>query len=198
MQEFNHRVTIIGGTGAGEHGLVLSYEAVTNQRCTMSKPWVITPDATSQYVLTPADCDVELWNDNSVTGDGDWAIMQADLDTITGAAGALIDDGTGAGQIALTAGAIDTVTTLTGHTAQTGDTYALLNSADSEPPQAAPSQTASLAVKIATMFKFMVNKKTSTATTISVFNSDESTVDHKSTISDNGTTYTEGEYGTGP
>jgi len=35
---------------------------------------------------------------------------QNDLDTITGTAGALIDDGTGAGQIALTAGAIDNVT----------------------------------------------------------------------------------------
>lgn len=44
----------------------------------------------------------------------------------------------------------------------------------------------------------MVNKKTSTSTTISVFNSDESTVDHKSTISDDGSTYTEGEYKTGP
>jgi len=38
-------------------------------------------------------------------------LAQLDLDIITGTAGALIDDGTGAGQIALTSGAIDTVTT---------------------------------------------------------------------------------------
>jgi hypothetical protein len=85
-----------------------------------------------------------------------------------------------------------------GYTAQTGDTYALLNSADSEPAQGAPVHTASLAVKIATMFKFMVNKKLATNALISVLNSDESTVDHKAIISDDATTYTEGEYKTGP
>ncbi len=37
-------------------------------------------------------------------------LAQLDLDTITGTAGALVDDGTGAGQIALTGGAIDNVT----------------------------------------------------------------------------------------
>lgn len=36
-------------------------------------------------------------------------LAQLDLDTITGTAGALIDDGTGAGQLALTGGAIDSV-----------------------------------------------------------------------------------------
>ena len=63
---------IVAGTGAGEHGLILSYEAVTNQRATMSKAWVIAPDTDSEYILVPADVDVELWNDNTVTGDGDW------------------------------------------------------------------------------------------------------------------------------
>lgn len=50
---------------------------------------------------------------NTVTGGATSAAQttaQNDLDTITGTAGALIDDGTGAGQIALTAGAIDNVT----------------------------------------------------------------------------------------
>lgn len=64
--------------------------------------------------------------------------------------------------------------------------------------QSTPSQTPTLEDAIALIYKFMVNKKTSTSTTISVFNADESTVDHKSTISDNGTTYTEGEWTTGP
>ena len=111
-------------------------------------------------------------------------------------------DGNVVGSVGSVSGAVGSVTgavgSVTGHTNQTGDTYALLNSADSEPPQAAPVHTASLAVKIATIFKFMVNKKTSTATEIDVFNSDELTVDHKSTISDDATTYTEGEYKTGP
>jgi len=49
----------------------------------------------------------------------DIATAQADLDIITGTAGALIDDGTGAGQIALTAGAIDNVTTVATTTTNT-------------------------------------------------------------------------------
>lgn len=75
------RIVIISGTGAGEHGLILSYASST-QIATMSKAWVITPDNTSEYILSPADCDVELWNDNTVTGDGDWAEMQTDLDAV--------------------------------------------------------------------------------------------------------------------
>ena len=76
------RVTITAGTGAGEHGLILSYASST-QIATMSKAWVVTPDATSEYILIPADVDVELWNDVAVTGDGDWANVQTDLDTLT-------------------------------------------------------------------------------------------------------------------
>ena len=81
----------------------------------------------------------------------------------------------------------------------TGDTYALLNSADSEPAQGTPVHTASLAVKIATIFKFLVNKKTATSTELAVYNSvTETTVDHKSTISEVTGTYTEGEWISGP
>lgn len=80
------RCIIVGGTGAEEHGLIKSYDGTTKV-ATMSKAWTITPDATSEFVLVPADVDVELWNDNTVTGDGDWAAVQADLDIITGATG---------------------------------------------------------------------------------------------------------------
>jgi hypothetical protein len=61
------RVMITGGTGVGEHGIVISYEAVTNQRCTMAENWVVQPDATSEYILVPADADVETWQHNVVT-----------------------------------------------------------------------------------------------------------------------------------
>ena len=52
--------------------------------------------------------------------------------------------------------------------------------------------------KIAWLYKTLRNKKTSTATLIEIFNDDASTVDHKRTISDDGTTYTEQEIETGP
>lgn len=64
------RVIIIAGTGVGEHGLILDYDGVTNQRATMSQNWVVQPDATSEYILVPADADVESWQHNIVTASG--------------------------------------------------------------------------------------------------------------------------------
>ena len=75
------RCVIVGGTGIGEHGLILSYNSTT-QVATMSKAWVITPDQTSEYILSPADVDVELWNDNTVTGDGDWSTVASEVTAI--------------------------------------------------------------------------------------------------------------------
>ena len=83
------RCVIVDGTGAEEHGLIKSYNGTTKV-ATMSKPWVITPDATSEFTLSPADVDVELWNDNTVSGNGDWAAMQSDLDIITDTDGVVI------------------------------------------------------------------------------------------------------------
>jgi hypothetical protein len=71
------RVVITAGTGVSEHGLILSYVGSTRV-ATMSKAWTVTPDNTSEYTVVPADCDVELWNDNTVTGDGDWAAQKAE------------------------------------------------------------------------------------------------------------------------
>ena len=91
------RCVIVAGTGAGEHGLIKTYAAST-RIATMSKAWVITPDNTSEFVLVPADVDVEMWNDNTVTGDGDWAQVASDVaailvDTaVIGAAGAGLTD----------------------------------------------------------------------------------------------------------
>jgi hypothetical protein len=98
------------------------------------------------------------------------------------------------------AGRLDAILdTIASGTPQTGDAYLILTEAGTEPVQATPVHTSSLAVKIATIFKFMVNKKTATATEISVYNSvTETTVDHKSTISEAAGVYTEGEYITGP
>lgn len=67
-----------------------------------------------------------------------------------------------------------------------------------EPGQGQPGATISLAQKIGYIYKFLRNRVTSTATTISVFSDNETTVDHKSTHSDDGTTYDRGEFRTGP
>lgn len=75
--------------------------------------------------------------------------------------------------------------------ALTVDTYA-------EPGQGAPGATVSLKDKIGYIYKFLRNKKTSTSTTISVYDDAGTTVDQKATISDDAVTYTEGEYESGP
>ena len=71
------------------------------------------------------------------------------------------------------------------------DTYA-------EPGQGAPAATATLAAKINYLFKWARNRITQTATTLSIFADDATTVDQKATVSDDGTTYDRGELGTGP
>jgi hypothetical protein len=60
------RIIIVGGTGVGEHGIVVAYDGTTNQRCTMSQDWVIQPDSTSEYEIVPADVDVESWANTTV------------------------------------------------------------------------------------------------------------------------------------
>ena len=71
------------------------------------------------------------------------------------------------------------------------DTYA-------EPGQGAPGATVTLAAKINYLYKFMRNKITQTSTTLSIFADDATTVDQKSTVSDDATTYTRGEIASGP
>jgi hypothetical protein len=67
-----------------------------------------------------------------------------------------------------------------------------------EPAQEAPGATVSLAKKIGYLYKLLRNKITQTATQLNIFNDDAATVDHKATVSDDGTTFTRGEIGTGP
>lgn len=70
------------------------------------------------------------------------------------------------------------------------DTYA-------EPGQGDPPATASLMTKVGYLFKAFRNKTTQTATTYTLFADDGTTADQVATVSDDGTTFTRGEVGTG-
>jgi hypothetical protein len=72
-----------------------------------------------------------------------------------------------------------------------GDTFA-------EPGQGAPGATVTLAAKIGYLYKAFRNKLEQTATTLSIYDDAGTTVDQKSTVSDDGTTFTRGEIGSGP
>lgn len=67
-----------------------------------------------------------------------------------------------------------------------------------EPSQGTPPATASLVVKIGYVYKAWRNRTTQDATTYKLYNDDGTTVDHKATVSDNGTTFDSGEKTTGP
>jgi hypothetical protein len=67
-----------------------------------------------------------------------------------------------------------------------------------EPGQEAPGATVSLATKIGYLYKAWRNKSTQTSSTYSLFADDTTTVDQKATVSDDGTTATKAEVGTGP
>ena len=71
------------------------------------------------------------------------------------------------------------------------DTYAEIG-------QETPAATQTLRKMLAYLYKAWRNKKTQTSTTFSLFNDDAATVDQKSTVSDDGTTFTDGEKTTGP
>lgn len=66
-----------------------------------------------------------------------------------------------------------------------------------EPGQGAPGATITLAAKIGYMYKAWRNKVTQTATTYTLFADNTTTTDQKATVSDDATTFTKGEIGTG-
>lgn len=67
-----------------------------------------------------------------------------------------------------------------------------------EPGQGAPAATTTLQEKIAYLYKLMRNKLEQTTTTLSIYNDAGAVVDQKATVSDDLTTFTRGEIGTGP
>jgi hypothetical protein len=89
---------------------------------------------------------------------------------------------------------VDDIETLLGLTdADVESILALLDNARGEPGQGAPPVNPDMATKVDYLYKFLRNKITQTADTMTVFADDGSTADHKSTVSDDGTTYTRGE-----
>lgn len=71
------------------------------------------------------------------------------------------------------------------------DTYA-------EPGQGAPGATISLAAKLNFLYKAFRNKVDQTATDYKLYADDSTTVDHKATVSDDGTTFSRTEIASGP
>ena len=93
------RIIIVGGTGIGEHGIVIGYVGSTLV-ATMSQNWVIQPDNTSEYEIAPADVDIETWQHTVVTASSTTSLPEVDVKGISDDATAannleLMYDGTG-------------------------------------------------------------------------------------------------------
>lgn len=73
-----------------------------------------------------------------------------------------------------------------------------LTDARGEPAQGAPPVSTTTNEKIDFLFKAWRNRSNQTATLYQLFNDDATTVDHKATVSDNGTTAEKGEVVSGP
>lgn len=76
-------------------------------------------------------------------------------------------------------------------------TLAMLDNARSEPGQGAPPVNPDAMTKLDYLYKAWRNKKTQTSSEIVIFADDGTTEDHAATVSDDGTTTTVGEMGTG-
>ena len=182
---------------------------------------VVVSDAATKAVEDQSFI-VETYGNASAMYVTDFSAQLATPTNITAATGVVLSG------VIHTGAVIPTVSVLTGHTAQTGDNFARLGapagasvSADiatratpaqvntevvdalatdtyAEPGQGAPAATTTLAAKINYIYKFLRNKITTTSTQISIYDDAGTTVDHKSTHSDDATTYTRGEFGTGP
>jgi phage baseplate assembly protein W len=74
---------------------------------------------------------------------------------------------------------------------------AMLDDARGEPGQGAPPVNPDAMTKLDYLYKFMRNKILTSATEVKVYNDAGDTIDQKSTISDDGTDFTRGEFGTG-
>jgi len=110
----------------------------------------------------------------------------------------------------ITAGTITTVTNLT-NAPTSGDLTATMKASVNtevldvlnvdtfaQPGQEAPAATTTLQKMIAYIYKAFRNKKTQTSTEFKLYADDATTVDQKATVSDDATTFTSGEIGTGP
>lgn len=217
-------IFISSGTGAGQARFITSYVGAT--KVATVPTWVVNPDNTSVFVIQPfgvintgsgldaaatraalglasANLDTQLgaiddFLDTEITDIRNRlpaALVSGRMDASVGAmaagvvtAAAIATDAVDAD--ALAADALAEIKTQVVAALNT-DTYA-------EPGQATPAATATLQTKIAYLYKFLINQKTQTATQFNVYNNASTVIDHKATVSDDGTTATRQKLATGP
>jgi hypothetical protein len=128
-------IVLTGGTGAGQSRAIQSYVGSTKV-ATIFPAWTTNPDATSTFTLIPfGQVDVGNWLNGTIPSVNVAGVPLVDLKYILGtlspaAAGYIGPDwghvNAPTTTLALTGTTVGTITTYTGNTLQTGDSYARL------------------------------------------------------------------------
>lgn len=180
-----------------------------SQNATLYIPFTTYNASGASVTMTGfATSDILIYKDGSVTQRSSTAGFTlldtdgTDFDGVTGLHGFSIDlsDNTDAGFYALGSQYWVVVSTITADTQVLTFLAAWFRivGGDAEPGQGAPPATADFRTKIAYLYKAWRNKTTQTNSTYSLFNDDAATVDQKATVTDDGTTFTRNEIGSGP
>lgn len=143
---------------------------------------------------------------NSVTESTAGISLDVDYDGVTGLNSVTIttaSDGTfydigNDFDIVIASGTVDGISVVGTRLATFSIENRFLNQTLSEIGQGSPSANASLVDMIRYLYKSWRNKKTQTSSQYSLFADDGTTIDQKATVSDDGTTTTIGEIGSGP
>lgn len=167
-------IYIISGTGLGQVRAVKDYTGAT-KLVTVDEPWITTPAAADRVVLISSHVHP----------------LSQILAQVNTALDTAIPGSPTAGSINDVLKDLDGLIPASGTLLNDASTFSL-------PAQGAPTATPTLDEAIMYLYKFLRNKTTQTATTLSIYDDAGTTVDHKATVSDDGSTATRGEIGAGP
>jgi len=181
-------VVILSGTGAGQSPRTIVDSVAADDSVVVDPAFTTAPSTDTVVLVMPAP--------PAVTGASyapkvDAIALSGDSTAADNAE--LFFDGTGYDASASAVGEVGTVYFLDGHTAQTGDSYALLaTDTISEMAQGIPPSTPTFREAIMYLYMRLRNKLTVTTSELAVYN-DAGTKIAKKAVSDDGTTYTEAE-----
>jgi len=204
-------VQIMAGTGAGQARLIDSYVGATKV-ATIHDTWTTNPDATSIYALIPSGLshvvDFTVAARAAINAECDTAVAEYDGPTNTEMEARTLPSA----DYVVTTDTIAGVTTVTNLTnaPTSGDLTATMKTSvndqvvdvirtdtTSEMSQGAPPATPTIEEMMAYVYFKMRNKQETTASEDAIYDNAGTTKLFKTTISDNGTTFTKQEYGSG-
>lgn len=193
-----------GGTGGANNQARVITDFTTGRVASVVPNWETTPDATTTYevLLTEAAllryADVRLWRGTEPN-----ALVSSRVDASVGAMAADVITSSAIAAGAIGSSEAPNLDAAVSSRATPADVNAqVLDVVDtttfSMPGQAAPPASPTFRQMLGYLYKAFRNRKTQTATLWSLLADDESTVDQKATVSDDGTTAIKQEIVSGP